>query len=77
MDFITKLPKSKEPITHIEYNTILVVIDKLRKFAYFILIVKTIIVEELAYVLISKVISIYSTLENYIINRDKLFISKF
>ena len=34
MDFITKLPKSKEPIIGVSYNAILVVVYKLIKYIY-------------------------------------------
>lgn len=36
MDFITKLPKSVDPTTGKEYDSILVVVDKLTKWSYFI-----------------------------------------
>ena len=36
MDFIVKLLKSKEPIIGALYNSILVIIDKLIKYAYYI-----------------------------------------
>ena len=40
MDFIVKLPKSKDINTDIKYNNILIVIDKLIKYTYFILYMK-------------------------------------
>ena len=36
MDFIVKLPLSKDIITDIKYNSILVVVDRLTKYAHFI-----------------------------------------
>ena len=36
MDFIIKLPKSKEPGTEVEYDSIYVVIDQFTKHTYFI-----------------------------------------
>ena len=36
MDFITKLPKSKNLTTGVFYNSIIVVINKLTKYIYFI-----------------------------------------
>lgn len=38
LNFIIKLILLKEPITNIIYNSILVIIDKLIKYAYFILL---------------------------------------
>ena len=36
MDFIVKLPKLENISTNIKYNNILVIIDKLTKYAHFI-----------------------------------------
>jgi hypothetical protein len=36
MDFITKLSMSKDPATGVKYNSILTVVDRLTKWAYFI-----------------------------------------
>jgi hypothetical protein len=69
IDFIVKLPKSLKPITNNEYNSIIVTIDRLTKQAYFILINKTIIVEELAYIYYRYIWSEYRTLKKMIIDR--------
>ena len=37
MDFIVKLPKSEDSSTDIKYNSVLVIINKLTKYIYFIL----------------------------------------
>ena len=36
MDFITKLPKSKDPATRIFYDSIIVVINELTRYIHFI-----------------------------------------
>ena len=36
MDWIVKLPKSREPITNVEFDSIWVVVDRLTKYAYFV-----------------------------------------
>jgi hypothetical protein len=36
MDFITKLPLSKDPTIGVKYNSILIVVDRLTKWVYFI-----------------------------------------
>ena len=36
MDFIVKLPESEEPMTKVVYDSILVMVDRLMKFAYFV-----------------------------------------
>jgi len=50
IDFIVKLPLSKEPIIGIEFDSIIVVTDRLTKRAYFILVKESMTAEELAYV---------------------------
>ena len=41
MSFIVKLPKSEDVNTDIKYNCILVIIDKLTKYAHFISYMET------------------------------------
>ena len=37
MDFVVKLPKSTDPATKVVYDSILVVVDKLTKYAHLVL----------------------------------------
>ena len=53
MDFITKLLKSKDPITGIFYNLIIVVIDKLTKYIYFIFFKEIFDAEQLGHLFIN------------------------
>jgi hypothetical protein len=69
IDFIVKLPKLLELITKNEYNSIIVTIDRLTKQAYFILVNKTIIVEELAYIYYRYIWLKYRTPEEMITDR--------
>ena len=46
-DFIIKLLKLKDPVTGQEYDNILVIMDKLTKWGYFILYIEEISVEDL------------------------------
>ena len=41
MDFITKLSKSKDPLTNLSYDGIFVMVDRLTKYAYFVPFNKT------------------------------------
>jgi hypothetical protein len=77
LDFIVKLPLSKEVLTGVTYNSILVVIDRLTKYAYFILYKEGLIVEELIYTFNRNVITNHGISEEIISNRDKLFTSNF
>ena len=77
MNFIVKLLPSKEVITEVVYDSILVVIDRLTKYAYFISYKEGLTAEDLAYAFNRNIIANYDILEEIISNRDKLFISKF
>ena len=41
MDFITKLPKSKDPVTRITYDSIMVIIDRFTKYLIAVLFKET------------------------------------
>jgi hypothetical protein len=77
LDFIVKLPPSKEVFTEITYNSILIVTDRLTKYAYFISYKKGLTVEELIYIFNRNIITNYGISKEIINNRDKLFISNF
>jgi hypothetical protein len=77
LDFIVKLPPSKEVITGVVYDSILVVIDRLTKYAHFIFYKEGLTAEDLVYAFNRNVIANHGILEEIISNRDKLFISKF
>jgi hypothetical protein len=50
LDFIIKLPLFKEPIIEVIYNFIIVVTNRLTKYAYFIPYLKSSSAEDLAYI---------------------------
>jgi hypothetical protein len=54
MDFVVKLPTSIDPIIGVKYNDILVIVDRLTKYAIMIPIQKDIIVEKFAYILLDR-----------------------
>ena len=56
MDFITKFSKLVEPTTKIKYNLIMIVVDRLIKYIYFILFKKTFDAEQLGYLFVDKII---------------------
>ena len=55
IDFITNLPKSADPLTGIEYDSIIVVVEQLTKWAYFIPFLQTATATDLAYIFMDKV----------------------
>jgi hypothetical protein len=77
LDFIIKLPPSKEALIRITYDSILVVTDRLIKYAHFIPYKEGSTAEELVYTFNRNIITNHGILEEIISNRDKLFISNF
>jgi hypothetical protein len=61
----------------VTYNSILIVIDRLTKYVYFIFYKEGLTVEDLVYIFNRNVIINYGILEEIISNRDKFFISNF
>jgi hypothetical protein len=57
-----KLPISIDPITGVIYNDILVIVNRLTKYAIIILIQKDIIAEKFAYVLLDRLFRNYEIL---------------
>jgi hypothetical protein len=76
-DFIVKLPVSTEPMTGTKYDAILVIVDRLTKYAYFIPYKEASTAEDLAYAFLRTVVSQHGLPKEIISDRDKLFISKF
>jgi hypothetical protein len=59
LDFITKLPLFRELITRVIYNSIIVVTDRLTKYAYFIPYLKSSLAEDLAYIFHKYIVANY------------------
>ena len=76
LDFITELPLSTDPTTGIEYDAILIITDRLTKYAYFLPWKTTATAEDVAYELIRIIIANHGIPDEIILDRDKLFISK-
>ena len=77
MDFIVKLPLSKDTITDIKYDSILVVVDRLTKYAHFIPWKKKRNAKDLVKVILKEIIANHRIPQSIISNRDKLFTFKF
>jgi hypothetical protein len=77
LDFIVKLPPSKEALIGVTYDLILVVTDRLTKYAYFIPYKEGSTAEELVYTFNRNIIANYGILKKIISDRDKLFTSNF
>jgi hypothetical protein len=77
LDFIVKFPESKEPMTKMSFDSILVVTDRFTKYDYFIPYRESFLAEDLAYVFNKHIIGNHGILKRIISNRDKLFTSRF
>jgi len=71
------LPKLKDPITGQDHNIILVIVNKLIKWGYFIAYIEEILVEDVAKIYIKEVFIRYRALSKIILDRDLRFIAAF
>ena len=77
MNFITKLPKSKNSTNEEAYDAILVMIDRLTKYCHIVPFKETYNAKQLKYIVLNRLIR-YQGLSKEIINdKDKLFISNY
>ena len=76
MDFVTGLPKSKD-WRGVEYDSILVIIDRLTKMVHYEPVLTTLDAEQLAEVLIEAVIKYHGLPDSIVTDRGSLFTSKF
>ncbi len=77
MNFITKLPISKNLAWGVKFNSILTIVDRLTKYTMFIPFKKTATAPVLTYIILQELVSNHGLSKEFIINRDKLFTSKF
>jgi len=71
------LLKLKDPIIGQDYNAILVIVDKLIKWGYFIAYIEEILAEDVARIYIKEVFIRYKALSKIILDRDLRFIAVF
>ncbi|KAL0937059.1 reverse transcriptase domain protein [Colletotrichum truncatum] len=77
LDFIVKLPKSREPLTKVQYDSILVVVDRFTKYAYFIPYLESSTAEDLAYTFLRIIVSQHGLPQEIVSDRGSVFTSKF
>ena len=77
LDFITKLPLSREPLTRVLFDSILVVVCRLSKYAYFLPYKESSTAEDLAYTFLRTIVSNHGMPQELVTDRDKLFTSNF
>jgi hypothetical protein len=64
-------------MTGVIFDSILIIIDRLTKYGYFILYKESLLAEELAYAFNKHIIGNYEILKKIINDRDKLFTFRF
>ncbi len=77
MNFITKLLKFKDLAWKVRFDSILIIVNRLTKYTMFISFRETATALVLMYIILQELISNHELLKKFIINRDKLFTSKF
>ena len=77
LDFVIKLSLFKELIIRVIYDSIIVVTDRLTKYAYFIPYFKNSLAEDLVYIFYKHVVANHGFPQRIISNKDKLFILRF
>ena len=77
MNFITKLSKSKNEITGIIYDNILIIVNKFFKYAHFIVFKETYNAEQLKYIILNKLICYHGIFKRIMSDKNKLFTSNY
>ena len=77
LNFIIKLSKSKKKVTRIIYDFILIIMNRLIKYKYFLSYKKTTFAENLTYMFLRMIVTNHELSDEIILNKDKLFILKF
>jgi hypothetical protein len=77
LNFIVKLLLLIKLIIKVVFDLILVIINRLTKYGYFILYKESLLAEELVYAFNKHIIGNYEISKKIISDRDKLFISRF
>lgn len=77
MDFVTGLPNSRDPVTDIVYDAILVIVDRLTKYALMIPFRKDFTAKQLGHIIVDRLVRNHGIPKTIISDRDKLFTSNY
>lgn len=72
MGLVVKLPPSTEIMTGVTYDSILVIVERLTKYAHFIPYLESSTAAEFAYIFIKTIVANHIVPEEIISDRDKL-----
>ena len=76
-DLVVKLPLSQERVTKVLYDSILVIVDRLTKYAYFLPYYELYTIEDLTYTFLRNIVNNYRLLDDIVNNKGTTFTSKF
>ena len=71
------LPSARRLELRQQYDSILVIVDRLTKYIHFIPYIKSFTIEELAHLVLDRLIRYYGIPKSFITDRDKLFTSNY
>ena len=71
------MPKLRDPIIGQDHDAILVIVDKLTKWGYFIACIEEILAKDIARIYIKEVFVRYGALNKIILDRDLRFVAVF
>ena len=77
MNFITKLPPSKNPVIKVQYNSIWVVVDRYSKWAHCLPFKESYNAKDLRYLWKDRIMRVRDDPEEIISDWDKLFTSAY
>ena len=77
MDFITKLPKSRDPVMEITYDAIMVIVDQFTKYLIVVPFKENHTAEQLGHLLLDRLVRDHGVPITIITDRDKLFMSNY
>ena len=77
IDFITKLPKSKDPVTGITYDLIMVIVDRFTKYLIVVLFKETHTAKQSGHFLLDRLVRDHRVPITVITDRDELFTSNY
>ena len=77
MDFIVKLPQSKDPATGMHYDSVLNMVDRLTKYSHFIPCQEAMTAEQLGWLVLDRLVRYHGLPSTFVTDRDKLFTSRY
>ena len=77
MDFITKLPKSRDPVMEVTYDAIMVIVDQFTKYLIAVPFKENHTAEQLGHLLLDRLVRDHGVPITIITDRDKLFMSNY